>query len=56
MKAISMLIGGESAQANNKATFDRLNPLDGTVATRAPAATVADAIAAVEAAAKAFPA
>jgi len=51
-----MLIGGESAQANNKATFDRLNPLDGTVATRAPAATVADAIAAVEAAAKAFPA
>jgi benzaldehyde dehydrogenase (NAD) len=56
MKTISMLIGGESAQANNKATFDRLNPLDGTVATRAPAATVADAIAAVEAAAKAFPA
>ena len=32
------------------------NPLDGEVATRAPAASVADAIAAVDAAASAFPA
>jgi benzaldehyde dehydrogenase (NAD) len=37
------------------ATFDRLNPVTGEVATTAPAATVADANAAVEAAAAAFP-
>ncbi|MFG6432978.1 aldehyde dehydrogenase [Roseateles sp. LYH14W] len=56
MKNISMLINGEATQAANGATFDRRNPLDGSVATRAPAATVADAIAAIDAAAKAFPA
>ena len=37
------------------ATFDRLNPVTGEVATTAPAATIADANAAVEAAAAAFP-
>jgi acyl-CoA reductase-like NAD-dependent aldehyde dehydrogenase len=37
-------------------TFDRLNPVTGEVATTASAATVADANAAVEAAAAAFPA
>jgi acyl-CoA reductase-like NAD-dependent aldehyde dehydrogenase len=36
-------------------TFDRLNPVTGDVATTAPAATVADANAACEAAAAAFP-
>lgn len=51
-----MLINGEQKQARNGATFQRLNPLDGSVATCAPAATVADAVAAVDAAAKAFPA
>jgi len=56
MTAISMLINGKNAQASNGATFERRNPLDGSVATVAPAATVADAVAAVEAAAKAFPA
>ena len=56
MKTISMLIDGKDSQASNGATFDRLNPLDGTVATRAPAATVADALEAVEAASRAFPA
>ena len=56
MAEISMLIGGEARAASNGATFERRNPLDGEVATRAPAATPADAIAAVEAAAKAFPA
>ena len=56
MADISMLIGGEARAASNGATFERRNPLDGEVATRAPAATPADAIAAVEAAAKAFPA
>lgn len=56
MSDIQMLIGGEHRAASNGATFERLNPLDQTVATRAPAATAADAVAAVEAAAEAFPA
>ena len=56
MHAIPMLIGGEHQQASNGATFERRNPLDGSVATTAPAATVADAVAAVKAAADAFPA
>jgi benzaldehyde dehydrogenase (NAD) len=56
MQFISMLIDGASVQASNGATFERRNPLDGEVATRAPAATVADAVAAVDAAAAAFPA
>ena len=56
MNTISMLIDGEARAAANGAIFERLNPLDGEVATYAPAATPADAIAAVEAAAKAFPA
>ena len=51
---ISMLINGERTQARNGATFERRNPLDGSVATVAPAATTEDAIAAVEAAATAF--
>ncbi|KKW92007.1 aldehyde dehydrogenase [Sphingobium chungbukense] len=37
------------------AYFERLNPLDGTVASRSPRATVADAIAAADRAAAAFP-
>lgn len=55
MNTISMLIGGKHVQAANGATFERRNPLDNSVATQAPAATKADAIAAVDAAAKAFP-
>ena len=49
MTAISMLINGERVQATGGATFERRNPLDHTVATTAPAATVADAVAAIEA-------
>ena len=56
MTTISLLINGASATARNGATFERRNPLDGSVATTAPAATAQDAIAAVEAAAQAFPA
>jgi len=56
MNEISMLIAGERAAASNAASFERRNPLDGTVATRAPAATSADALRAVDAAAAAFPA
>ena len=56
MNDIQMLIGGAQCPASSGATFERRNPLDHSVATRAPAATPDDARAAVEAAAKAFPA
>jgi benzaldehyde dehydrogenase (NAD) len=56
MNSISMLIGGERVAAAGGAIFERRNPLDGQVATRAPAATPADAVRAVEAAQQAFPA
>src|ERR1700722_1762731 len=56
MKTIAMLINGEAVQASNGATFERRNPLDGEVATRAPAASADDALAAVDAAGTAFPA
>ncbi|MBL8324242.1 MAG: aldehyde dehydrogenase family protein [Rubrivivax sp.] len=51
---LSMLINGLSVSAEKGATFDRRNPLDGSVATRAPAASAADAVAACDAAAEAF--
>ena len=54
MSDLSMLINGLKVTAEKGATFERRNPLDGTVATRAPAATPADAVMAVEAAAEAF--
>jgi benzaldehyde dehydrogenase (NAD) len=56
MSSISMLINGQARQASNGATFERHNPLDGRVATVAPAATVQDAVAVADAAAAAFPA
>src|SRR5205085_9066089 len=56
MNDIKMLIGGERTASPSGKTFERRNPLDGSVATRAPAATPQDALTAVEAAAKAFPA
>lgn len=52
----SLLMGGQAATPTGGASFDRHNPLDGQVATRAPAATPDDALAAVDAAALAFPA
>ena len=51
-----LLIDNRDVQAHGGAMFERHNPLDGTVATRAAAATVADAITAVDAARVAFPA
>jgi benzaldehyde dehydrogenase (NAD) len=54
MEHISMLINGESVRSQTGGTFARMNPLDGTMATIAPAATSDDARAAVEAAAAAF--
>ncbi|WP_175832875.1 aldehyde dehydrogenase [Burkholderia cenocepacia] len=56
MNQVSMLINGERTMARDGATFERHNPLDDTVASTAPAATVANAQAAVHAAAAAFPA
>ncbi|RKR37685.1 aldehyde dehydrogenase [Paraburkholderia sp. BL17N1] len=56
MNQVPMLINGERTMACDGATFERRNPLDNTVASTAPAATVADAQAAVHAAAAAFPA
>jgi acyl-CoA reductase-like NAD-dependent aldehyde dehydrogenase/ABC-type branched-subunit amino acid transport system ATPase component len=54
MSDLSMLINGLQVSAEKGATFERRNPLDGSVATRAPAASPADAVAAVDAAAEAF--
>jgi benzaldehyde dehydrogenase (NAD) len=53
---VDLLIGGRAAAASSGATFERRNPLSEVVVTRAAAATPADAVAAVEAAAAAFPA
>src|SRR5260370_22001595 len=53
---VRMLINGDAIGAANGATFERNDPFTGKVATTAPAAGVADANAAVEAAAAAFPA
>ncbi len=53
---VQLLINGQAVDAAQQATFDRKNPLTGEVATTAAAASVADANAAVDAAAKAFPA
>ena len=54
MTDVFMFIDGEQRSASGGATFERRNPLDGGVATRAPSCTPADAVAAVEAAQRAF--
>ena len=46
---ISMLIGGAEATALDSRTFERRDPVTGEVATIAPAAGVADALAAAKA-------
>lgn len=56
MNTVSMLINGLPTASATGATFERRNPLSGEVASCAPAATPADAVAAVEAASRAFPA
>lgn len=53
---VTLLIGGESRPAANGAIFERRNPVNDAVASRAAAATLEDADAAVQAAADAFPA
>ena len=51
---IGFLIDGEARNAAGGATYDRMDPFTGKLATRAPAASAADATAAVDAAALAF--
>jgi len=53
---INLLIDGKAIAATGGRVFERRNPLDGSVASRAAAATPDDARAAVDAAAHAFPA
>ena len=55
MEDVQLLIGGHDRAAADNATFTRMNPLTGEVSTRASAASVADARAAADAAAAAFP-
>lgn len=52
----TLMIGNRDVAARDGATYDRIDPITGTVATRAAAASVADAVAAVDSAAAAFPA
>jgi vanillin dehydrogenase len=56
MNDVKLLIAGRQLPAQGGATFERRNPVSGQVVTRAAAAQVADAQAAVDAAAAAFPA
>jgi acyl-CoA reductase-like NAD-dependent aldehyde dehydrogenase len=56
MHDVQLMIGGADRPAEGGRTFDRRDPVTGEVATRAAAASVADARAAVDAAADAFPA
>jgi vanillin dehydrogenase len=55
VKSVSLLIGERDAMAAHGRTFDRLDPMTGQIASRAAAASVADARAAADAAAAAFP-
>ncbi len=56
MKHVSLMIGDREVFAADGRTFDRIDPFTGSVATRAAAASIGDAIAAADAAAAAFPA
>ena len=56
MNEVALLIDGKSETAEGKRSFCRLDPVKGTPASKAAAATIADVNAAVGAAATAFPA
>ncbi|MEO8754341.1 MAG: aldehyde dehydrogenase [Casimicrobiaceae bacterium] len=56
MNEVKLLIGGANVDAKSGASFERKSPITGAVVTRAAAAGVEDARAAVEAARKALPA
>ncbi|MFS8979067.1 aldehyde dehydrogenase [Cupriavidus necator] len=55
MHEVTLLINGQSCGAEGGRTFERCNPVTGAPASRAPAASPADAARAVQAAADAFP-
>jgi vanillin dehydrogenase len=55
MTDVALMIQGKDCPASDGGTFERLNPMTGERATRAAAATIADAARAVSAAATAFP-
>ncbi|MBK5960388.1 salicylaldehyde dehydrogenase (modular protein) [Rhodoplanes elegans] len=56
MLDVTMMVNDKDTPAAAGRTFERLNPITGEVASRASAATIADANAAADAAAAAFPA
>ena len=56
MQTVNLLIGGRLLPSSTGATFDRLDPFNGAIASRAAAATIEDADMAVAAAQTAFPA
>jgi acyl-CoA reductase-like NAD-dependent aldehyde dehydrogenase len=56
MLRVNLMIGDREPSAADGRTFDRRDPLTGDIATQAAAATIADAVASAEAAARAFPA
>ncbi|WP_333825293.1 aldehyde dehydrogenase [Pinisolibacter sp.] len=51
---VGLFIDNTSRDASNGEVFERRNPVDGSLVTRAAAATAADAVAAADAAARAF--
>ena len=53
-RAVTLFIDGKPARAESRRTFDRINPADGTVASRSPAADVRDVRRAADAAWSAF--
>jgi acyl-CoA reductase-like NAD-dependent aldehyde dehydrogenase len=56
MLRVNLMIGDRELSAADGRTFDRRDPVTGEIASQAAAATIADAVAAAEAAARAFPA
>ncbi len=55
MKQLGLLIGGELVGSSSGESFERQNPITGEIATIAAAATIDDAVKAVNSAAAAFP-
>ena len=54
MQHVQLLIDGQSVDAANQATFERISPIDGHVASVAAAATLEDVDRALESASRAF--
>lgn len=54
MQNVQLLIHGRSVDASNQATFERISPIDGSVASKAAAATLEDVDRAIESAQQAL--